>query len=732
MGIFLTQARVGVVLISLHWAVHIRLFAVRNYGPVIHEFDPWFNYRATEYMVANGWQKFQAWYDEGVWYPLGRHVGSTTYPGLQLTAYALHSLFALVKPVDLNTICVYIPAGFGAVASALTGLLAYEATGNANSATAALFIMAIIPAHLMRSVAGGYDNESIAVSAIVGTFYLWVRSLRSEKSWPYAVLCGLCYVYLVAAWGGYVFALNMIGIHAAGLVLSGRFSRKLWKAYSIWFIIGTSGAVFGPARYLVGWQPFQSLEQLGPTVVFFGLLIWQATAYIARQRKMNTMGLMKLRAQVIVASVLLAAVVAFAVLPAGFFGPLSARVRGLFVKHTKTGNPLVDSVAEHQATPSRVYWAYFHVVCFLGPPGCLAMLYKLQDAKIFVILYALVAYYFSGKMIRLVLLLAPAGAVTAGHMIGLVVDFTLQAYEASGGKKDSKGSKASAKASTKSGTKKPSAKADSKAEASVVPSELKELYEEQVGFRRVTALILCTIVGFCMWRLTTHAFAIAPSLSEPQIMLRGKGRDGRPVIIDDFREAYWWLRDNTPEDARVMAWWDYGYQINGVANRTSIADGNTWNHEHIALLGKCLVSNENVSHAITKHLADYVLIWTTRFAGMYSDDIAKSPHMARIAGSVYPDIKPAEFYVSREGTPSKMMQESVLWRLHHWKLDPKAEKPLHFEEAYTTRNRMVRIYKVLDVDEESKRWRKEHGPGYPPALQQVLAASKPFEQIHGF
>jgi asparagine N-glycosylation enzyme membrane subunit Stt3 len=63
-------------------------------------------------------------------------------------------------------------------------------------------------------------------------------------------------------------------------------------------------------------------------------------------------------------------------------------------------------------------------------------------------------------------------------------------------------------------------------------------------------------------------------------------------MIDDFREAYWWLRDNTPEDSRVMAWWDYGYQINGVANRTSIADGNTWNHEHIALLGRALVSPE--------------------------------------------------------------------------------------------------------------------------------------------
>ena len=33
-----------------------------------------------------------------------------------------------------------------------------------------------------------------------------------------------------------------------------------------------------------------------------------------------------------------------------------------------------------------------------------------------------------------------------------------------------------------------------------------------------------------------------------------------------------------------------------------------------------------------------------RYAGMYGDDLAKSPHMARIAGSVYDDINPAEFY----------------------------------------------------------------------------------------
>ena len=39
-----------------------------------------------------------------------------------------------------------------------------------------------------------------------------------------------------------------------------------------------------------------------------------------------------------------------------------------------------------------------------------------------------------------------------------------------------------------------------------------------------------------------------------------------------------------------MIRWDYGYQISQIANRTTLADGNTWNHEHIALLGKMLVS----------------------------------------------------------------------------------------------------------------------------------------------
>ena len=51
------------------------------------------------------------------------------------------------------------------------------------------------------------------------------------------------------------------------------------------------------------------------------------------------------------------------------------------------------------------------------------------------------------------------------------------------------------------------------------------------------------------------------ALSNPSIMFKAQLRNGETIIIDDYREAYWWLRDNTPEDSRVMAWWDYGYQV---------------------------------------------------------------------------------------------------------------------------------------------------------------------------
>ncbi len=95
----------------------------------------------------------------------------------------------------------------------------------------------------MRSVAGGYDNESIAMFAMVFTFYVWLLSLRTPNSWWIGIFTAIAYIYMVAAWGGYIFVLNMIGVHATFLVLTGQFSINLHRAYTLFYVFGTWGAI---------------------------------------------------------------------------------------------------------------------------------------------------------------------------------------------------------------------------------------------------------------------------------------------------------------------------------------------------------------------------------------------------------------------------------------------------------------------------------------------------------
>ena len=73
---------------------------------------------------------------------------------------------------------------FGAIASCFLGLLTYETTQNANASVVATGIMAIIPAHIMRSVGGGYDNESFAITAMLATCVFGADRRLSRETPP--------------------------------------------------------------------------------------------------------------------------------------------------------------------------------------------------------------------------------------------------------------------------------------------------------------------------------------------------------------------------------------------------------------------------------------------------------------------------------------------------------------------------------------------------------------------
>ena len=193
--------------------------AVRNYGRVIHEFDPWFHFRATKYLVENGWHKFITWFDYESWYPIGRPIGKSIYPGMQVAAAVIHwFLGAIGQPLSLNDVyaapcslsslpalnppppphsCVFVPAYFSVLTCLFLFGMANEIRGPKAGLAAAAIMSAqpvtsrtrpviltsvfrsVLPAHLMRSVAGGYDNESVAGTCAPPLHPL----LRTPSSW---------------------------------------------------------------------------------------------------------------------------------------------------------------------------------------------------------------------------------------------------------------------------------------------------------------------------------------------------------------------------------------------------------------------------------------------------------------------------------------------------------------------------------------------------------------------
>lgn len=69
-----------------------------------------------------------------------------------------------------------------------------------------------------------------------------------------------------------------------------------------------------------------------------------------------------------------------------------------------------------------------------------------------------------------------------------------------------------------------------------------------------------------------------------------------------------------------MSWWDYGYQITAMANRTILVDNNTWNNTHISRVGQAMASSEEKAYEIMKELdVDYVLVIFGGLTGYSSD-----------------------------------------------------------------------------------------------------------------
>lgn len=67
---------------------------------------------------------------------------------------------------------------------------------NSRAALLAACFMAIVPGYISRSVAGSYDNEGIAIFALLFTYFLWLKSVKTGSVF-YATATALSYFYMV-------------------------------------------------------------------------------------------------------------------------------------------------------------------------------------------------------------------------------------------------------------------------------------------------------------------------------------------------------------------------------------------------------------------------------------------------------------------------------------------------------------------------------------------------------
>lgn len=85
-------------------------------------------------------------------------------------------------------------SGFTAIAAFL---LTREVWNSRAGLLAACFI-AIVPGYISRSVAGSYDNEGIAIFALLFTYFLWLKSVKTGSVF-WATAAALSYFYMVCS-----------------------------------------------------------------------------------------------------------------------------------------------------------------------------------------------------------------------------------------------------------------------------------------------------------------------------------------------------------------------------------------------------------------------------------------------------------------------------------------------------------------------------------------------------
>jgi len=574
----------------------IRLFPIRweidpttgKTNLLLSEFDPYFHYRFTEYIVKNGfiaWAWPNQWIDYQRWYPQGFNVATGAYPGLSMTAAFLYRIISMLGVgIDLMSFCSLFPAIMGMLACLAIYFLGKDIGGKPVGLLAAL-LLALHPSYIQRTSVGFFDDETVGIFALLFFAFLFLRAIEDtrpmESTFKYALASGLFLGYFCASWGAAYYPIGLTVLFVFMLLVVGRYTRRLLLTYSITFGLGLFIAINIPRlspNYLLS-------TAIIPVAGVFSLL------FLAEILK--TMPTRRLKALTII--VFLALIVGgFAVLwHMGYMGGMAGKFISVINPFTRAESPLIESVAEHRisAWGSIYYDLGIGIIFFIA--GLYFVIGNLNNKNLFLLLFGLTSLYFACSMVRLLVLMAPAfSLLVAVSVVGLLKPFIALLKEP------------------------PRISVKKKFGLESVGKE----FSGSAIF--LIFLILMTSVAFPSPKVYRQVYAPTTISSGSLSMVPSEP-------VQEWINMLYWTRTRLNSSTVVCSWWDYGYWLTVLGNVTTLADNATVNGTQIENIGFIFMSNETTAiRMLKRYNAEYILVYVT----IYYDRQRNTVSFANIGG----------------------------------------------------------------------------------------------------
>ena len=688
----------------------IRLLPLR-WGFYLNEFDPYFHYHVTKYITEHGFLSLFSWHDYTGWYPSGRYVPPTANLGLTLTAATLYEILRFfgvpllfgssLNPLDplasdpLYNLCVVFPI----IMAALTCIAIYFLGRDLGGESVGLFsalLLALDSSHIGRTSLGWFDDETVGIFSALLSILFFSRSLDSRRPLKsgiiYAVLSGLSLGYLCISWGAARYLIVMTALFSFVLLLMRRYSLRLLLSHGIAFAIAFSIAAAAPRTGLKFLLETPNLSVYG---VFFLLCIAEINRRVTSAKKR----------MIYTSAFILMLIAAYAVLTfAGLMKPIGTKFLLTINPTQRSANPLFESVAEHKPSTWATFYYNFGIGVLFVPIGVFFATLMATNLSVFIIMYCLTSIYFASSMVRLNILASPSICLLWALALKRILSPLIASLR-----------------------------------------ESSQIFGRKVKFRPlgrevVGGLLILMFALFTLTYVFGTDFIFGPKAQGSRVLLHadspptiaGASVSAKPTsIVRDWIDTLIWMRENLPpspskpgEPGTVVAsWWDYGYWITVVANKTTLADNGTLNGTQIAQIGRAFMSNETEAIEIFRrynvtHVVVYVTFFNSQYeyvniggnlrpndAYEYGGDNGKWIWMALIS-KVAPDERTARSYFgnytlgwnykdsnrngrieSNEIFPNNRGQNTVLYKLMFYGRDMtlfgySTIKLEHFEKAY--------------------------------------------------